>query len=83
MGETTAPEAMIGSYVLGGYDAIWSMAQALHNSIPKVAPERLEDFSYNHSNMTDVFFKEFQNLTFEGATVNQPTQIELHAAMYI
>ncbi|CAH1784842.1 unnamed protein product [Owenia fusiformis] len=53
---------------LYGYDVIWSMALTMNNSIKRIAPHTLEEFTYKYKNYTDIFLEEMKTLSFTGAT---------------
>ncbi|CAH1784847.1 unnamed protein product [Owenia fusiformis] len=53
---------------LYGYDAIWSMALTMNNTIKRIEPQTLDEFTYKHKNYTDIFLEEMKNLSFTGAT---------------
>ncbi|CAH1784986.1 unnamed protein product [Owenia fusiformis] len=53
---------------LYGYDSIWTMALAMSNTIKRIAPNTLEEFTYKHKNYTDLFLEEMKQLSFPGAT---------------
>ncbi|CAH1784607.1 unnamed protein product [Owenia fusiformis] len=57
-----------GDQRLYGYDAIWTMALTMNNTIKRIAPHTLEEFTYQHKNYTDIFLEEIKNLSFVGAT---------------
>ncbi len=52
------------------YDAVWSLALALNNSIPHLDPgSTLENFTYEDSRMTGIFMEQMYKLDFAGMTV--------------
>ena len=53
------------------FDAVWTAALALNNSVSKLPPGKgLEDFSYHDSEMAHIFYEEIKKLSFYGASVS-------------
>jgi len=55
------------------YDAVWTIALALNSSISILEERglgRLEDFTYNSTEMADVFTKTIGNISFQGISVS-------------
>ena len=55
----------------GAFDAIWVAAKTLNASIERLQPnETIDQFSYDNSRMTKIFFDSLTKLQFEGASVS-------------
>ena len=55
------------------YDAVWTIALVLNSSISILEERglgRLEDFTYDSVEMTDVFTEAILNISFEGVSVS-------------
>ena len=53
------------------FDAIWVAAKTLNASIERLQPnETIDQFSYDNSRMTKIFFDSLTKLQFEGASVS-------------
>ena len=55
------------------YDAVWTIALVLNSSISLLEERglgRLEDFTYQSVEMTDVFIEAILNISFEGVSVS-------------
>ncbi|KAJ8044508.1 Gamma-aminobutyric acid type B receptor subunit 1 [Holothuria leucospilota] len=71
-------EAQASGVDFFGYDAIWAIALMLNQSsaimeaggLTDGSSRNLEDFNYDDKEMAQLFFKVFQNLRFQGATVS-------------
>ncbi|XP_065920338.1 gamma-aminobutyric acid type B receptor subunit 2-like isoform X3 [Dysidea avara] len=53
------------------YDAVWMIALTLNQSIPDIEDHlglTLQSFTYDHSDITDIFIKRMSNLTFRGVS---------------
>ena len=58
------------------YDAVWTIALALNSSISILEERglgRLEDFTYESVEISDVFTEAIANLSFEGISVSVVT----------
>ncbi|XP_072022903.1 gamma-aminobutyric acid type B receptor subunit 1-like [Amphiura filiformis] len=72
----TQPENLkydFNPYGSTGYDGAWSIALMLHEAAlvleGRNATRRLEDFTYNESEMRDLFFKLLADVQFEGVSM--------------
>nr|XP_006817895.1 PREDICTED: gamma-aminobutyric acid type B receptor subunit 1-like [Saccoglossus kowalevskii] len=64
-----ADVSLSSEYAPCAYDAIWAMALALNGSIDQLSPNKtLEDFTYDDSNMMQVFKDEMLKTSFTGVT---------------
>ena len=55
------------------YDAVWTIALALNSSISILEERglgRLEDFTYESVDISDIFSEAIANLSFEGISVS-------------
>ena len=67
------------------YDGIWTIAMAINRSVAALRQKglRLEDFTYQHLNITRVLVSVMENLQFQGVTVSFTLYKKIQSISYL